>query len=64
MTLKEAARAAQELRRIRYAGTEYERIYEVALLFDDDGKNYGIVELLDKNRNCLVSADPAKIELA
>lgn len=63
MTLKEADEAACKRLPIRmekpgYPVLEYSRITRTGLVYLEDGRRGGYVELLDKNNNSVTEADP------
>lgn len=63
MTMKEADEAASMYRPVVFNGIEYKRITRTGYTYDLRKGRIGFVELLDKNKNCVVYADPALCEV-
>lgn len=64
MTLQEANDAAKKGFPVIYNGIEYRRITQVGRLYSETkGWGCGFVQLLDKNSNSVVQADPAHCTL-
>lgn len=58
MTMKEADEAACMHLPVLYNGIEYKRITQTGYTYDIRKGRSGFVQLLDKNRNSVVYADP------
>ena len=64
MTPKEADEVAKRCTPVILDGITYIRIIEVGYRYDERGQRRPFVTVLDKNKNCIVSADPAKVKEA
>ena len=63
MTLKEADEAARQKLAVMYQGIVYRRIYETGRRYNENGKHYDFVALLDAKANTVVYAEPDKCQL-
>lgn len=62
MTLKEASVLAQNRTPVAFDGTKYDRITEVGMWFDKNGKRHDFVTLLDMNKNTAVRVQPERVK--
>lgn len=64
MTLKDCAKEARLLQKVRDKKTGMTgRIYTVGLFFDDDGNDHEYVEILDNRARALYTALPDNVEI-
>lgn len=63
MTMKEADEAACMCLPVIFNGIEYKRITQTGYTYDFRKGRIGFVQLLDKNQNSVVYADPALCEV-
>lgn len=59
MTMKEADEAAWKFLPVLCNGIEYKRITQTGYRYDERRGRIPFVQLLDKNRNSVIYADPA-----
>ena len=60
MTLKEAKTTAERFLQIEYNGHRYERISEVGIFYDRNGKRFDFLTLVDGNTQVRVKPEKVK----
>lgn len=60
MNLKEAKAAAERLAPVEYDGVRYERISEVGIHYDRNGKRFDFVTLVQGNTTVRVQSEKVK----
>lgn len=64
MTIKEANEAARQRLPVIFDGMEFERIIQVGIRYNENGKGRYFLQILDRTGNSTAYVEPSRCELS